>query len=121
MESKFKVGDRVRLKTNGNIVRVDLIKDGWIAYIEDRRITGTCRMEEAEPIDSKTAFLSELKGLLAKYDAVINVSWNDYFDTAEAPRIDMAVQFKGSNRGISFDDVLGCSITADSIMDYDKE
>lgn len=71
MESKFKVGDRVRLKANGNIAQVVIVKDGWIAYDENRRIAGSCPMEEAEPYDPKTAFLSELKGLLEKYDAQI--------------------------------------------------
>lgn len=71
MEKKFNVGDRVRLKANGNLAQVVIVKDGWIAYDESRRFAGSCPMEEAEPIDNKTAFLSELKGLLEKYDAQI--------------------------------------------------
>lgn len=68
-KNEFKAGDRVRLKKSGTIASVVIAKDGWIAYDENRRIGGACPMEEAEPIDSKTAFLSELKGLLEKYGA----------------------------------------------------
>lgn len=74
-----------------------------------------------EPIDSKTAFLLELADVLRKHNAVINVGLNDYADPAEAPRIDMDICFVGSKRGISIEDVLDKTITADNIMDYDKE
>lgn len=50
--------------------------DGWIAYDESRRFAGSCPMEEAEPIDNKTAFLSELKGLLVKYHARFEVDFS---------------------------------------------
>lgn len=68
MEKKFNLGDRVRLKSNGSIVDVVIAKDGWIDYNENRRITGSCPMEEVEPIDQKTAFLTELKDLMNKHN-----------------------------------------------------
>lgn len=71
MEKKFNVGDRVRSKfygvvgtimeidTDGYILKPDTDDDMWIADTD------------VEPYDPKTAFLSELKGLLEKYGARI--------------------------------------------------
>lgn len=71
MEKKFNIGDRVRSKfygvvgtimeidTDGYILKPDTDDDMWIADTD------------AEPYDPKTAFLSELKGLLEKYGARI--------------------------------------------------
>lgn len=74
-----------------------------------------------ELIDNKAAFLSDLADVLRKHNAVINVALNDYADPAEAPRIDMDICFVDSKRGIFIEDVLDKTITADNIMDYDKE
>lgn len=121
MEKKYKVGDFVRRILSGEIVKIEVIKEDWIAYREERLITGACPMEEVEPVDPKTAFLSDLAAVLRKHNAVINVGLNDYADPAEAPRIDMDICFVGSKRGISIEDVLDKTITADNIMDYGKE
>lgn len=71
MDKKFEIGDRVRSKfygvvgtitevdTDGYILKPDTDDDMWIADTD------------VEPIDPKAAFLSELKDLLAKYDAQI--------------------------------------------------
>lgn len=75
MDKKFKAGDRVRLKKSGTIASVVIAKDGWIAYDENRRIGGACPMEDVEPIDPKTAFLSELKELMSKYHAHFEVDF----------------------------------------------
>lgn len=120
-QKAFNIGDRVRLKSNGKIVEVVIVKDGWIAYDESRIIAGSCPMEEVEPVDPKTTFLSDLAAVLRKHNAVINVALNDYADPAESPRIDMDICFVDSKRGISIEDVLDKTITADNIMDYDKE
>lgn len=113
-ENKFKAGDRVRLKENGAIVTVVIAKDGWIAHNENRRIGGVCPMEEAEPIDSKTAFLSELKELLEKYDAKIEA----YSDNIEP--VIMEIHIGGTS--IEFGESSNfLRIGYDNIMDYDKE
>ena len=111
-KNEFKAGDRVRLKGNGAIVTVVIAKDGWIAYDENRRIGGACPMEEAEPIDSKTAFLSELKGLLEKYGAEIELLSYD-LDTTQLgiTSNDFEVEYPIDVQ----------QITAKNIMDYDKE
>ena len=71
MEKKFNIGDRVRSKfygVVGTIMEIDA--DGYILKPDtddDMWIADT----DVEPYDPKTAFLSELKGLLEKYDARI--------------------------------------------------
>lgn len=76
-----------------------------------------------ELIDNKTAFLSDLAAVLRKHNAVINVGWNDGWqaDDAKYPLIDMDILFNDSVEGICLEDVLGKSLTADNIMDYEKE
>lgn len=121
MDKKFEIGDRVRSKfygvvgtiteidTDGYILKPDTDDDMWIADTD------------VEPYDPKTAFLSDLAAVLRKHNAVINVGWNDYFDTDKSPMIDMDICLLDSKRGISIEDVLDKTITADDIMDYDKE
>ena len=78
-------------------------------------------MEEVEPVDNKTAFLSELKGLLEKYNAKMStdVSGPD-LDCAE---IDML--FVIGDDEIRFDvSMFNSFITPDNIIEsacYDKE
>lgn len=69
--------------------------------------------------DPKTAFLTEMAELLRKYDAVINVGWDD-FDEDNCPKIDMDIVF-GDGSGICFESVLNKSFTPDNIFDYKKE
>lgn len=138
MESKVKVGDRVRLNpetTQGLGYRDFRGKDAVIinAYphidlyeisIGNKPISTSAKSNElvmVEPYDPKTAFLSDLVAVLRKHNAVINVGWNNYFDTDKSPRIDIDIMFKDGNEGICFEDVLNKTITADNIMDYDKE
>jgi hypothetical protein len=88
MKSKFKVGDRVRMKRTVCFDYITFEKGcvGEVLSDEDNKGFCSIRMKNAEsgeitghsicacnlePIDSKTAFISELKGLLEKYDAQI--------------------------------------------------
>lgn len=121
MEKQFNAGDRVRLKSNGSIVEVVIAKDGWIGYDENRKIAGSCPMEEVEPVDPKTAFLSELKGLLEKYDAKISA-----YSVGYDGELDLTFDVGNCEVLYSEDNPIfkGHSvhtITADNIMDYDKE
>lgn len=110
MEKKFKVGDFVRRILSGEIVKIEVIKEDWIAYREARMMTGACPMEEVEQVDPKTAFLSELRGLLEKYGAELG-------DSGMYEIEGMEVTFDDGNR-IRYKH---CTINALNIMDYEKE
>lgn len=138
MENKFEVGDRVKIVADeqpghkltlekGDVGEiVGIAYNGYVRVQFDERVKGCTfvdskDLELAEPYDPKTAFLSDLAAVLRKHKAVINVGWNDYFDTDKSPKIDMDIMFADSNKGICLEDVLGKSLTADNIMDYEKE
>lgn len=67
-------------------------------------------MEEVEPVDPKTAFLSELKRLLEKYGAELG-------DSGIYEIEGMEVTFDNGDR-IRYQH---CTINALNIMDYEKE
>lgn len=138
MEKNFKVGDRVRLNpetTQGLGYRDFRGKDAVIinAYphidlyeisIGNKPISTSVKSNGlviVEPYDPKTAFLSDLAAVLRKHNAVINVGWNNYFDTDKLPRIDIDIMFKDGNEGICFEDVLDKSLTAENIMNLNKK
>ena len=140
MGSKFKVGDRVRVVTDMEqpyymwVEKGDagvIVEGSPVKGFECVKIDGCANMdyvcveskylETDATYDPKTAFLSDLAAVLRKHNAVINVSWNDYFDTDKSPMIDMEIMFKDSTDGICFDNVLGETLTADNIMDFNKE
>lgn len=124
MGSKLKVGDRVRYaKEDGpwsewqihkgaegvvkNVIRdlVDVQFDSTDCIYADE-------LELVESTDPKTAFLSELKGLLEKYDAGIYVDFNqsdEIYTTTIAVGED-SVKY-------NYTDGIDC----DNIMDYGKE
>lgn len=135
---KFNVGDRVRFTRedchwietsihNGDEGVVIGNGSGYFPNSVDVNFGGVSDeisvndLELVESYDPKTAFLSDLAAVLRKHNAVINVGWNNYFDTDKSPRIDMDIMFADNNKGICLEDVLGKSLTADNIMDYDKE
>lgn len=129
MEKNFKVGDRVRLNpetTQGLGYRDFRGKDAVIinAYphidlyeisIGNKPISTSVKSNGlviVEPYDPKTAFLSELKGLLEKYDASIYVDFNqsdEIYTTTIAVGED-SVKY-------NYTDGIDC----DNIMDYGKE
>ncbi len=89
MESKFKVGDRVRLLEDydneyvcadkgdcGTVVKVD--RNFYTVNLDSpEQIYVHCSdIERIEPIDPKTAFLSELKDLMDKYNAHFEVNFS---------------------------------------------
>lgn len=138
MDKKLKKGDKVRMRRTVCFDYITFEKGcvGEVLSDEDNKGFCSIRMKNAEsgeitghsicacnlePIDSKTAFISDLADVLRRHNAVINVALNDYADPAEAPRIDMDICFVDSKRGIFIEDVLDKTITADNIMDYDKE
>ena len=120
-ENSVKSGDYVRLKVNGKVCKVVIAKDNceMIAIDEGCVVASTTFIKDVERIDPKTAFLTELSELLRKYDAGINASWDEYYDDG-CPKIDIDVIFNGNVEGICFENMLGKTLTADNVLNYDK-
>lgn len=127
MEKKFNVGDRVMCTDNGKLgVVTEIDNDGFgcVVLFDDGEETWICAdmvvHSDEPPYDPKTAFLSELKGLLEKYGAKMSadVSGPD-LDCAE---IDML--FLIGDDEIRFDvSIFNSFITPDNIIEsacYDK-
>lgn len=138
MEKKLKKGDKVRMRRTVCFDYITFEKGcvGEVSSDEDNKGFCSIRMKNAEsgeitghficacnlePIDNKTAFLSELKGVLEKYDAKMSadVSGPD-LDCAE---IDML--FLIGDDEIRFDvSMFNSFITPDNLIEsacYDKE
>ena len=128
MEKKFEIGDRVMCTDNGAlgvITSIDIdpmgVCDGYTVLFDDGEETWICAdmvvHSDEPPYDPKTAFLSELKELLEKYNVNLIAHKTDmpisaYFVGEEMPFANVG---KEVNRGC------GVVVTADNIMDYDKE
>lgn len=123
MEKKFKVGDRVMCTDNGVlgvITSIDIdpmgVCDGYTVLFDDGEETWICAdmvvHSDEPPYDPKTAFLSELKELLEKYNASIYVTFNqsDEIYTTTIAIGEDSVKY-------NYTDGIDC----DNIMDYDKE
>lgn len=131
MEKKFNAGDRVRFTRDydneyfcvdkGDCGTIESIDANGILITLDSpqyvRIFDTDHIEQITSIDPKTAFLSELKGLLEKYKTHLIAHKTDwpisvYFEGEDEP---CGTIGKEVNKGC------GVIITHDNIMDYDKE
>ena len=128
-ENKIKEGDYVRLKDSGAICYVVIVKNGWVAYDEMKRIARACPEEDVEPIDSKTAFMTELRDLLRKHDAGINFAVRTTDRTAgvlfHVGEGCIYIPYKMDEMGTSPDVIYqmptsNYPITADNIMNYEK-
>ena len=122
-EHNFKVGDRVICTDDGNlgtITFVDIdegkgLNSGYEVKFDDGSedwiMADMLTLSDEPPYDRKTAFLRELQALLRKYDARIE----PYFSVcADIPSIDL---YLGNDCVESWDR----PVTADNIMDFDKE
>lgn len=130
MENKFQVGDRVRFGKVGKPMISGVISDYardnhfWVITLEGKfRVPEEALTHDTDTAthDPKTAFLTELKGLLEKYDAKIGAypaGWDGEIDICFSVG-DEEVMYSDENPIFKGSDV--CEITADNLMDYDKE
>ncbi len=128
-QTKFEVGDRVMCTNDGSlgvITFVDIDEGKYINNGYEVRFDNGCEewinedmlvASDEPPYDPKTAFLSELKELLEKYNAEIeyHMGGDDKSDYSEYYAITI-----GGDR-LTYDNCEGVSLTSDNIMDYDKE
>ncbi len=116
-QKKFNIGNRVRSKFYGIVGTViDVDADGYIInpdHVEEMWIAE----EDAEAYDRKTDFLTRLSELLREFDAEIeyHIGSDEKSDYSEYYAITI-----GRER-LSYDNCEGASLTADNLMDYDKE
>lgn len=120
MKTKIEIGSFARRKSDGKIVKVALAKYGWIAYDENVLTAKSCPMEELEPCDPKTAFLTRLQELLATFDASIEAAG----EGTDSATID--IYFNNKNKQLIYsedwnDNEFICKITAENIVNYDKD
>lgn len=125
MKPKFEIGDRVRIKdthVTGEIINVASFAGVYLVLLDEVHTSLSFPEHKLEFTNPIAAFLARLQELLATFDAVINVGWNNGWqaDDAEYPLIDMDVVFKDGT-GFCYDNVLGRSITAENVFDYDKD
>lgn len=120
MEKKFKKGDRVMCTDNGKlgvVTEVDIDVYGCVVLFDDGEDTWLeCSMLEHSnepPYNQKTAFLTELKGLLEKYNAVIN------FGTNGDTNIEMDIAI--GHEGVVYSDICSRTFTSENISNYDFE
>ena len=117
MEKTFNLGDRVRSKFYGVVGTViDVDTDGYIIdpdHVEEMWIAE----EDAEAYDRKTDFLTRLSELMREFDAEIeyHIGSDEKSDYSEYYAITI-----GRER-LTYDNCEGASLTADNLMDYDKE
>lgn len=116
-KNEIKAGDRVRIEIPGIIdIGVVISKDtyGYNVKCGENYHYGVCG-EYLKPtsLDRKTAFLSELRALLRRYDALI------YEHSEYRLYIDLDIHGDGFER-IVYSYTEG-EINADNIMDFDKE
>lgn len=128
-ENEFKVGDRVMCTDNGalgivTVVDIDEGKginngyevrfdDGSEEWVLEEMLTHS----DEPPYDPKTAFLSELKELLERYNAKLN-AWGDETYTTiciAVGDVELYYSYDHYKGGNSF------PLTPDNIMDYEKD
>lgn len=131
-EHKFKKGDIVVFKGEHLHISEEIIKDDiltvydvsedgnkvWVKHPAVGKVDAS-ELDMHLPYDRKTAFLRELQGLLRKYDA---------FFVAHKTDMPVSVYFNDNENDIPFASIgkeinKGCGVivTADNIMDFDKE
>lgn len=114
MKTKIEIGSFARRKSDGKIVKVALAKYGWIAYDENVLTAKSCPMEELEPCDPKTAFLTRLQELLATFDATI-YDYEQYklcIDLGDGEQMEWYWGDKPMDKS---------RLAADNVFDYDND
>ena len=128
-EHNFKVGDKVRhLGYNLCGIITDILGEGFVkAKAIDYEVFSIWDINNLELCDRKTAFLRELQALLRKYDA--KIAYDTRCDKFEiyfcdgykiVDRIFCPLKYpEFIEDGI--DDIGYLNLTADNIMDFDKD
>ena len=135
-EYNFKIGDKVATKKpydiaiNGNTTTIPIGDEGVIENVDGEELLvdfpgyfcaltlNIADVEPIQPLDRRTAFLTRLQSLLREFDATICGGLSDTHndDVIYISIGDDEIAYRNGEMGVSF-----ASITADNIMDFDKE
>ena len=135
-EHNFKVGDKVTanqyydIDINGYSTTIPIGEEGMIEdiYTDELLVSfgnygvslirPISEFEPIQPLDRRTAFLTRLQSLLREFDATICGGLSDTHndDVIYISIGDDEIAYRNGEMGVSF-----ASITADNIMDFDKE
>ena len=131
--SKFNVGDRVRTlerlmylppNITGVIVRKESDGRYKVQIDEEEDMCAfyfPAQLELVKAYNHKTAFLTELKDLLAKYDARISLYAKGSYCGDDIESVTMSISVGNECIDYTIKDFFDTDISADNIMDYDKE
>lgn len=139
MKNKFNIGDRVRVAANIEQPYYLWVEKGDTGVVvegkpangfECVKIDGAAYMnyvcverkylETDTTYDPKTAFLSELKGLLEKYNASIMLDAKGSYCGDDVESVTMSLCLNNEHIDYTITD-FDKEITSNNIMDYDKE
>lgn len=130
MEKEFQVGDRVLIvdadaEHEDYIGKTAIVKNGGVQdccalVLENSRKVFIAKEEWIKPYAPKTAFLTELKGLLEKYGAKIMLDAKGCYCGDDVDSVTMSFCLNGEVLNYTVTD-FEAEITPDNIMDYDKE
>lgn len=143
MEKRFNVGDKVRMKRTVCFDYITFEKGcvGEVLSDEDNKGFCSIRMKNAEsgeitghsicacnlePIDSKTAFISDLADVLRKHNAVMDIAfWDKCVGIMitipnEKLLLPISTEIAPASQPWLLGEYSHTPITADNIMDYDK-
>ncbi len=112
-DREIKIGDYI--KTKHGPAKVELGDDCYIAVSETHVVAATYFKDRIEPITRKEAFLSRLGALLKEFDADIIASQSDLGEVSLYFNID------GDDTVGYCDEDSYFILTADNIMDFEKE
>lgn len=142
MEKKFNVGDRVRFirDYDNELVYVDKGDCGTIESVDDSfgirivldspecvSIFDTDYIETINTTDPKTAFLSDLADVLRKHNAVMDIAFGDkcvgimITISNEKLLLPISTEIAPASQTWLLGEYSHTLITADNIMDYEKE
>ena len=122
----FKVGDKVYMAYDPTISAIvtDVCYEGkYDYYVREDGSTFTTGCGECELLDVKTAFLTRLQSLMREFDAEICYREGDcelHIDLGDGNRFDR-ISYLFEYPDYDINDVGRLNLTADNIMDFEKE
>lgn len=122
MEKKFNVGDKVTYRPDDMQGEITAVHSRGLYGVKypDEDDSFTVNEADLEFADPKTAFLAELRGMLEKYGVSIMLDAEGSYCGNDVKSVTMSFCFNHEYINYTITD-FGKEITADNIMDFNKE